>query len=123
MSVTPKDKDRVNHHVAIPKRLISLAAEQLPEGVTLLVVAPQDLQPEFIRLPGQNAGDRCPVTGLSRTGIRELLEEAGDKIKTRYLRKKGAANGITLIARQSLIDYIESLPTRGAQEDDNEDES
>jgi len=63
------------------------------------------LPPEFCRLPRPNA--RCPITGLSRTSLVELVDAR--KIRAVRLRKKGAARGITLINRQSLIDYLHSL--------------
>ena len=61
--------------------------------------------PEFCRLPRPKT--RCPLTGLSRTSLVELID-AG-KIRAVRLRKKGAARGITLINRQSLLDYLHSL--------------
>lgn len=61
--------------------------------------------PEFCRLPRPLT--RCPLTGLSRTSLVELID-AG-KVRAVRLRKKGAARGITLVNRQSLLDYLHSL--------------
>ncbi len=108
--MSDRGADKVNHHIDIPKRLVKLATEQLPDGASLLVVAPEDMGPEFIRLPGQKVGDRCPVCGLSVGRMRALLREARGKIKAVYLRAKGTTNGIALVHRQSLIDYLHSLP-------------
>ena len=66
------------------------------------------LPPEFCRLPRPKT--RCPLTGLSRTSLVELVD-AG-KIRAVRLRKKGAARGITLLNRQSLLDYLHSLETQ-----------
>jgi hypothetical protein len=63
------------------------------------------IQPEFCRLPRPKT--RCLTTGLSRTSLVELID-AG-KIRAVRLRKKGAARGVTLINRQSLLDYLHSL--------------
>lgn len=115
--------DKVNYHLTLPKRVLRLADEQLPPGVTLLVCAPTDLQPEFIRLPGQAQGERCPVTGLSRSSLLTLLSQAGAKIKTRMIRQKGATKGITLIGRQSLIDYIDSQPARDVSIEEEKEDS
>ena len=60
---------------------------------------------EFLRLPPPKG--RCPLTGLSRTSLVELIE-AG-KIKAVRLRKRGALRGITLINKQSLLDYLYGL--------------
>ena len=63
------------------------------------------LAPEFTRYP--RPGTRCPLTGLSRTSLVELVD-AG-KVRAVRLRKKGAARGVTLINRQSLLEYLHSL--------------
>ena len=68
--------------------------------------APQ-VPPEFCRLPRPKT--RCPLTGLSRSTLVELVD-AG-KIRAVRLRKKGAARGITLLNRQSLLDYLHGLET------------
>lgn len=110
-----------NHSVftlQVPRAALEQCSSRFPEGVNVLLVPPQEVQPEFIRLP--KAGEKCPVTGLPRTTLIDLLQDAGDKVKVRYLRKKGAATGIKLIPRQQLIDYIYSLPT--PQEDEEEEE-
>jgi hypothetical protein len=69
--------------------------------------APQ-LPPEFCRLPRPKT--RCQITGLSRTSLVELID-AG-KIRAVRLRKKGAARGVTLINRQSLLDFLHSLESQ-----------
>ncbi len=102
----------------IPRAALERCAAKFPEGVNVLIVPPQEVQPEFIRLP--KAGEKCPVTGLPRTTLIELLESAGERIKVRYLRKLGATTGIKLIPRQQLIDYINTLPTPAEDEEDDE---
>lgn len=64
----------------------------------------------WIRLPDE--GERCPVSGLSRTSLAELLEETdpvtGEKlIVSMVKRKEGAKRGIRMIKKQSLLDYLE----------------
>lgn len=64
---------------------------------------------EWIRLP--DPGERCPVTGLSRTSLAEILAETdpetGEKLVVSILkRKQGATRGIRLILKQSLLDYL-----------------
>lgn len=104
----------------LPRATLERCAAKFPEGVNVLVVPPSELQPEFIRLP--KAGEKCPVTGLPRTTLIELLQDAGDKVKVRYLRKPGATTGIKLIPRQQLIDYINTLPTAAEDEDDEQND-
>lgn len=96
----------------LPRPTVTLLSEKLPTGVMVLVVPPEQLQPEFIRLPEE--GEKCPVTGLSRSRVVSLLEEAGGKINARVLRKRGATRGITLIDRRSLVEYINGLPAYGS---------
>lgn len=66
------------------------------------------LPPEFVRLPRPKT--RCAITGLSRTTLVELID--GGKIRAVRLRKRGAARGITLVNRQSLLEYLHSLETQ-----------
>ncbi len=60
---------------------------------------------EWLRLP--LPGDRCPLTGLSRTTLLEL----GDRglITLKRVRKPGAARGIVIINKQSLLNYLDRL--------------
>ena len=67
--------------------------------------------PEFIRLPKPK--ERCPLTGLSRTTINELIESGA--VRATKLRKKGSQRGITLIHRESLIQFLNSMATGGGQ--------
>jgi hypothetical protein len=69
--------------------------------------APQ-VPPEFTRLPRPKT--RCQITGLSRSSLNDLI--SAGKIRAVKLRKRGAARGITLINRQSLLDYLHSLESQ-----------
>src|ERR1035437_9832975 len=66
------------------------------------------LPPEFVRLPRPKS--RCAITGLSRSSLNDLI--AAGKIRAVKLRKKGAARGILLINRQSLLDFLHSLESQ-----------
>ena len=66
-------------------------------------------QPEFIRLP--KSGQRCSLTGLSRSAMNELVlatESNGFKppVRSVSLRKPGNVRGIRLIVTKSLLDYL-----------------
>ena len=61
-------------------------------------------EPEFIRLPRPK--DRCRLTGLSRTTLAELVDRGA--VKAAKLRKKGSQRSITLIHRESLLEYLRS---------------
>jgi hypothetical protein len=74
---------------------------------------------QWIRLP--RPGDRCPLTGLSRSTLAELVRpcERNDyapPVESRLLKRKGAARGVLLINRQSLLAFIneQPAPTRAA---------
>jgi hypothetical protein len=69
---------------------------------------------EWLRLP--LPGDRCPLTGLSRTSLVELGERG--KIKLIRVRKPGALRGIVLIHKCSLLSYLESLAAEKSNEPD-----
>ena len=60
------------------------------------------LQTEFVRLPKPST--TCPVTGLSRSGMWNLI--ADGHVKSVCLRKPGAAKGTRLVHLQSLLDYL-----------------
>ena len=60
---------------------------------------------EFIRLPRPR--ERCPLTGLSRTTLIELLE-AG-QIRGLTIRRPGAIRGIRLIVKASLLSHLYDL--------------
>jgi hypothetical protein len=63
----------------------------------------------WIRLPDE--GERCKVSGLSRTGLSELLEEADPLTGEKYVislrkQKPGATRAVRLINKKSLQDYL-----------------
>jgi len=65
---------------------------------------------EWIRFPEE--GERCETTGLSRTSLAEILDEAdpetGEKLILSMVKKKpGAKRGIRLINKRSLLEYLE----------------
>jgi hypothetical protein len=60
-------------------------------------------------------GERCPVSGLSRSTLAELVRpcERNDyrpPVESRLLKRKGATRGVLLISRASLLDYINEQP-------------
>ena len=66
-------------------------------------------QPEFLRLP--KSGTRCPVTGLSRSKLNQLIlpsELNGHRppVRSVSLRKRGAVRGVRLIATDALLAYL-----------------
>ena len=66
------------------------------------------IPPEYVRLPRPKT--RCAITGLSRSSLNDLI--AAGKIRAVKLRKRGAARGITLINRKSLLDFLRSLESQ-----------
>ena len=66
-------------------------------------------QCEFLRLPPP--GQKCPVTGLTRSFLNSLVlptEQNGFKppVRSFTLRRKGCARGVRLVDRADLIRYI-----------------
>ncbi len=60
--------------------------------------------PEFCRLP--RSGQRCMISGLSRSKLNELILGSSPAVKSVVLRKRGTTRGIRLINVSSLLDYI-----------------
>jgi hypothetical protein len=94
------------HNAYLPKREWEKTTQ--PPAVPA-VVNGTITQPEFVRLP--KAGSRCPLTGLSRTSLVELVEEGA--VKAVKLRKRGSLRGITLMVRESLLGYLHGLAMKG----------
>jgi hypothetical protein len=69
---------------------------------------------KFLRLP--RPGTRCPVTGLSRSTLYQLITPSLENrfnppVKSYTIsRKKGLIRGTRLISYDSLVQYIESFP-------------
>jgi len=66
-------------------------------------------QSEFLRLPPP--GQKCPVTGLTRSFLNSLVlpcEQNGFKpaVRSFTLRRQGCARGVRLVDRADLIRYI-----------------
>jgi hypothetical protein len=59
----------------------------------------------WIRLPKPKA--RCPISGLSRSTLNELIGTG--KIRAKRLRKRGAIRSIVLIDASSLRQFIHGL--------------
>jgi hypothetical protein len=71
-------------------------------------------QTTWLRLP--RPGARCPVSGLSRSGLAELVTPCSRNgfrppVAARHLRRKGTQRGVVLIELASLQGYLASLPT------------
>lgn len=85
----------------------------LPTVERLTTVTVRTLQgleahrPEFIRLP--RSGTRDPLTGLSRTTLRSLIDGPNPPVKSVLLRKRNALHGARLIEVDSLLSHIRSM--------------
>lgn len=71
---------------------------------------------EYLRLP--RPGQRCPMTGLSRTTLCELTLPSPDNnykppVRSVVIKKRNAIRGIRLINRASLLDYLRTLEGGG----------
>lgn len=89
-----------------------LSSQPKPE-VTEPAQSPASNQlPVFIRLPKSPA--HCPLTGLSRSALYELILPCpanGFKppVRSKVVKKKHASRGIRLIEVASLLAYLNSL--------------
>lgn len=60
-------------------------------------------------------GERCKYSGLSRSTIRELTvpgprNDFAPPVESRLLKRRGAARGILLVNKQSLLAWISGQP-------------
>jgi len=62
-------------------------------------------RPEFLRLP--RTGTKCPITGLSRTGMFVLIKSG--LVKSVVLRRREKGRGTRLVNYASLLDYLHGL--------------
>lgn len=67
----------------------------------------------WIRLP--RPGTRCPVSGLSRSSLAELVRPCARNgyrppVEARMLRRKGSTRGVLLVSRPALVEYLNALP-------------
>jgi hypothetical protein len=74
----------------------------------------------WLRLP--RPGSRCPVCGLSRSTLAELVRpgprnDYAPPVESRLLKRKGAARGVLLISRAALLAFINKQPAPGQTED------
>lgn len=65
---------------------------------------------EYIRLP--KPGEKCPLTGLSRTSLVEVIDErdpqSGEFLVLQYTKRRhGKQRGIRMIHRASLLAHLE----------------
>jgi hypothetical protein len=64
----------------------------------------------WIRLPHPKG--RCSFTGLSRSGLNELVQNSKGKIRSVSLRKPGATKGVRLIHLPTLQAYLHEQAAR-----------
>lgn len=67
---------------------------------------------QWLRLPRK--GERCQITGLSRTSMAELAVPCAANgrrppVRSILLRKKSAQRGIRLVSKESLLAYLNSV--------------
>ena len=65
----------------------------------------------WLRLPPPRA--RCPLTGMARSSLVDLVERSGGAVRSLKLVKPGSRRGVVLVHRPSLLAYLDSLAERG----------
>ena len=75
--------------------------------INVLDVSERSVGDIWVRLP--RPGGRCPYTGLSRSGLFELVRASRGRIKSVVLKKPGAIRGVRLIHLQSLQSHLSNL--------------
>lgn len=77
----------------------------------------------WIRLP--QPGARCPVSGLSRSTLAELVRPCprngfAPPVAARLLKRRDARRGVLLVSRESLLGYLNELPSPEAAQKQTE---
>ncbi|BDS05415.1 hypothetical protein NT6N_04550 [Oceaniferula spumae] len=67
--------------------------------------------PAYLRLPKN--GERCPVSGLSKSALSSLIRGANPKVESFPLMQSGANRGQRMIVTESLLIYLDSLRPEG----------
>jgi len=70
----------------------------------------QGFGPEFIRLPKK--GKRCPLTGLSRSALYELIAGENPVVMSKSIVKPGRSRGTRLIVVSSLLNWVHQADSR-----------
>jgi hypothetical protein len=74
------------------------------------------IAPKFLRLP--KPGMLCPLTGMGRSALNELIlptprNDHKPPVRSFCLRQRGAKTGIRLVDFRSLVDYIRAHADTG----------
>ena len=80
-----------------------------PQQISAPTNQPQTGGPVYIRLP--KPGEKCPITGLSRAKLNELIlpnerNHFNPPVASKSLRQKGALRGIRLVLLESLLAHL-----------------
>ncbi len=104
------NKSPVQQTNTAPAKLAALAVPVAPH-----LAGPRAVYDSQTWLRLCRPGERCPVSGLSRSTLAELCRpgprnDYRPQIECRVLKRKGATRGVLLVNRQSLLDYINEQP-------------
>ena len=91
------------------KNTAASAGQTTAEPVTAPAVTVLQRNPEWIRLP--KTGNLCPLTGLTRSKMNELIlpcaaNENKPPVRSVVLRQRGKIKGVRLVSFDSLIAHI-----------------
>ena len=78
---------------------------------TVIVNPPEPSQQPFLRLPKN--GERCQVSGLSRSTLSYLIRGKNPKVESIPVTAEDASRGCRLIVTESLISHLNSLREEG----------
>jgi len=119
LSVEERDR-AVEAAVSMARRVANLCAdgawgptiEPVPSRVEELA-GPRSGKPEWIRMPTRG---KCPHTGLSRSGLYQLVSPCAANgytppVRSVVLRRRGMVRGTRLISYDSLMAYLGGLPS------------
>lgn len=114
------NKSPVQKTNTAPAKLAALAVPVAPH-----LAGPRAVFDSTVWLRLCRPGERCPVSGLSRSTLAELVRpcERNDyrpPVESRLLKRKGAARGTLLISKRSLLDFINAQPAPTRAEATNE---
>lgn len=69
--------------------------------------------PEFLRLP--RVRERCPITGMSRASMNQLILGPDAPVRSICVIRPGGKRGIRLVETRSLLEYLQHFAKEGGK--------
>lgn len=104
---------QIQYHISDPASKEALVAQHYTGPTNQEPPVEEEPASQYLRLP--KPGERCPVSGLSRAKLNQLIlaserNNFRPPVASRSVKEPGATRGVRLIVRASLLKYLASHP-------------